>query len=98
MPGAIIKQIIGDITSKKLRDAALMKEIDKELSPEAILQQSPKPKPRSSPKWKEFGKPEFSESRISQCHPSGAFVHDQRSSSRYKGSPVSEFEEFCSEM
>ena len=37
--------------------------------------------------------PEFSEYRVSQCRPSGAFVHDRVPSSRYKGSPVSEFQE-----
>jgi hypothetical protein len=29
----------------------------------------------------------------SQCSPTGAFVHDRVPSSRYKGSPVSEFQE-----
>ena len=28
--------------------------------------------------------------------PTGAFVHDREPSTRYKGSPVSEFQEFCS--
>jgi hypothetical protein len=42
------------------------------------------------------GNPEFSESRVPQCRPSGAFVHGRGSSTRYKGSPVSEFQEFCS--
>jgi hypothetical protein len=37
--------------------------------------------------------PEFSEYWVSQCRPTGAFVHDRVSSSRYKGSPVSEFQE-----
>jgi hypothetical protein len=37
---------------------------------------------------------EFSECRISQCRPSGAFVHDRESSSRYKGRRGSEFQEF----
>ena len=40
--------------------------------------------------------PESSEYRVSQCRPSGAFVHDRVPSSRYKGSPVPEFQEFCS--
>jgi hypothetical protein len=39
------------------------------------------------------GNPEFSEYRVSQCRPSGAFIHDRVPSSRYKGNPVSEFQE-----
>jgi hypothetical protein len=37
--------------------------------------------------------PEFSEYWVSQCRPTGAFVHDRVPSSRYKDSPVSEFQE-----
>src|ERR1700739_2535286 len=39
--------------------------------------------------------PEFSENRVPQCSPTGAFVHDPGCSSRYKGNPVPEFQEFC---
>jgi hypothetical protein len=37
--------------------------------------------------------PEFSEYWVSQCCPTGAFVHDRVPSSRYKSSAVSEFQE-----
>ena len=37
--------------------------------------------------------PEFPEYWVSQCRPTGAFVHDRVPSSRYKSSAVSEFQE-----
>jgi hypothetical protein len=37
--------------------------------------------------------PEFSEYWVSQCCPTGAFVHDRVPSFRYKSSPISEFQE-----
>ncbi len=41
MPGAIIKQIVGRISAERPRGAALMEDLDKELSPEAILREKP---------------------------------------------------------
>jgi hypothetical protein len=39
------------------------------------------------------GNPKFSEHWVSQCGPSGGFIHDRGPSSRYKGGPVPEFQE-----
>lgn len=41
MPGSIIRQIVGRISQERPRDGALMEDIDKELSPEAILREKP---------------------------------------------------------